>query len=138
MLAAIHFAVLVVLPVWAGYAIRRRYEAPTSPRMIAAIAFGGAAGLIGVSQMHLCHEGTPLAQWMLPGATASASMLFVQSRPLRRAIAFVSIVAALGLSTSFTTAVHGTTYTGNPGMNPGARSEWHSFLTGLYRRSPAP
>ena len=134
MLAAIHFAVLIALPLWVGHAIRRKYQTPTPPRLIAAIAFGGVAGMIGLSQVHMCAEGTPLAQWVLPGATASAAMMFVESRALRRTIAFASILAALTLSVSFTSAVHGATYTGNPNT-PGARSQWHSFLTGLYERN---
>ena len=43
----------------------------------------------------------------------------------------------MGLSFSFTDAVHGATYTGNPAPTrerPAPKSEWHSFLTGLYRK----
>lgn len=104
---------------------------------MAAMAFGGAAGLIGISQWHLCDQGQPLAQWVIPGATASAAMLFVGRRPLRRAIAFASVALALVLSVSFTTAVHGPTYTGNPRATrdrAAPHGEWHTIVTGLYRK----
>lgn len=137
MLAFVHFVVLTALPLFVGFAVRRFWSRPDTARMIAATAVGGVAGVIGTMQFHACYEGVPLAQWIIPGASGTAAMLFVGVRPLRRMLAIASILAAFALSFSFTSAVHGAVYTGNP--NPthdrgAAKSEWHSFLTGLYAK----
>ena len=138
MLPLVHFLVLVVLPLATGYAMRRFWSSPDTGRMIAATAVGGTAGLVGMTQLHMCAEGIPLAQWIIPGACASGAMMFVTVRPVRRALALASILAAIVLSTTFTSAVHGDVYTGNPRAVAGRSAaivEWHSFLTGLYRRA---
>src|SRR5688572_859158 len=99
--------------------------------MMAATAVGGAAAVVGSMQFHMCAEGVPLAQWMIPGASGTAAMLFVGARPLRRALALASVMLAVALSFSFTEAVHGSAYTGNPSPThdrSAAKSEWHSFL----------
>ena len=136
MLALLHFLVLLAVPLAAGRSLRASYGAPTPARVVAAGGFGGACALVGLSQMQLCDEGFPLAQWIIPGAAASASMLFVAHRPARRAVAIGSVLAALALSFSFTEAVHGPRYTGNA-RSGGARAAWHTFLTGLYDRASA-
>lgn len=135
MLGAAHFFALVVLSLAVGRALRRHFAAPTASRVVAAIGFGGAAALIGLSQLHLCDEGQPLAQWVIPGASATAAMLFVGHVRTRRGLAFASLGVALVLSLSFTSAVHGPTYTGNPAAvrgRPAPKTEWHTMLTGLY------
>lgn len=101
------------------------------------MAFAGAAGLVGLANLHLCDEGQPIAQWVIPAASASAAMLFVGSRAHRLAIAFGSVALATILSFSFTDAVHGSTYTGNPRATrerTAPKAEWHTFVTGLYRK----
>ncbi|MFO0673594.1 MAG: hypothetical protein U0235_28910 [Polyangiaceae bacterium] len=137
MLGAAHFFALVVLSLAVGRALRRHFSSPPPSRVVAAIAWGGAVVLVGLMQLHACDEGQPIAQWVIPAASATAAVLFVGHKAVRRALAIFAILTAFVLSFSFTAAVHGPTYTGNPGAlrdRPAPRAEWHTMLTGLYRK----
>ncbi len=83
--------------------------------------------------------GQPLSQWAIPGACTVAALMLVRHPGLRRVLAVASIVLGFVLSFHYSAEVQGPTWVGLASPDPRYRvgpvqPEWHSWLTGLYRR----
>lgn len=79
------------------------------------------AFMIGVAAMivtfllnqHLCREGVPVKQWLLPGAGLIFVLGYVKHAAYRRTVAALLLVAMLGLSHHFNHLVHQDGWTGS-------------------------
>lgn len=138
MAAYLHFALLLGSVVLAG-ALAGRYRAPLRWRRalwclpaLLVPTFAATAGL------HRCDAGAPLLQWLVPSLALLAVLLFVEASKPRWSGAGALAVIAVGLSFHYAAVVHGATWVGNPESleleGSPAQREWHTSVTGLYRR----
>jgi hypothetical protein len=140
MVGSIHALLLLSLPMAVGFALVRSFRWPTWAAVGWTAAILLAMALVGGFAIHMCMLGQPVAQWLLPSACGSVAVLFVDSRALRRGLAVTSILLCAVLTQHYTAEVHGPTYVGTQvGRFAGhTRREWHSWITGLYRRTGPP
>lgn len=108
-------------------------------RIVAVLGAVGYGFATMVVTAHGCGLGQPVAQWAVPAVCLASALMFIQTPRLRRVVAMTITAAGLALSFHYVVVVHGTEYVGvaNPDPHYGiARSErqWHTPLTGLYRR----
>jgi hypothetical protein len=140
MTALVHLALILGAPVLAVFLIRRHAHRPTAGRVAAALA-GLLVPLLSLGAgLHRCDCGVPLFQWVLPSAALFGVLLLVEPMKPRVFAAIALSVTSLTLSFHYAGAVHGPTWVGNPESftleSTRARFEWHTALTGLYRRVP--
>jgi hypothetical protein len=114
--ADLHAVMLLVLPAAGLIAIAMgARRSPTARQSIAAAAIGlGAMVVCAGSNMHLCLEGVPRTQWLLPGLVLIIAWAAIGRAALRRVVAGSLIIGMLGLSCHFTHLVHQQGWTGNP------------------------
>ena len=141
MAGSIHAAVLVCLPVVTTVACILFRHRP-SPSLIVLGILGGVGLGFGtfLFSLHACGMGQPLQQWAIPALTMAAALVFIRPAWLRRSLAAFSAVACVVLSLWYTGEVHGPQFVGVPSLpehyGVGAiEREWHTPLTGLYRRT---
>ncbi|MDP2313833.1 MAG: hypothetical protein Q8P41_13075 [Pseudomonadota bacterium] len=84
--------------------------------------------------VHGCDEGTPRAGWLLSGVLLTLSVAGVERRAWRVSLAFVHVGAGVLISFLLAETVHGPTWAG---VASRGRPEWHTPVTGLYRRFPS-
>jgi len=118
-LHALALLALTILPVvLLGLAKRRR---PTDRQLI--FALGTAVGVALVAWMlnhHLCREGTPRNQWLIPCLLLFLVLAFVQAKRRRRITGAIIAAGMIGLSFHFTELVHSSEWTANPRWDGGA------------------
>ena len=141
MAALIHLALMLAALALAALLVRRYGGKPTGARIAATFAalvvplFSLGAGV------HRCDCGVPLFQWVLPSLALLAVVLLVEPMKPRVLAAIALSATSFGLSFHYAALVHDSTWVGNPRSMTleaaGARREWHTPLTGLYRRLPA-
>jgi len=141
MIPALHFFALVGLVGATAVAAARSFQRPRPGRVALALGVGGGVSLVvGAMSAHACGNGQAVSQWVVPGACAAASLALVKAPWLRRGLASVSLLLALVLSFHYGGVVHGSRYIGTSPPphyeSCGAETEWHTWLTGLYRRTP--
>jgi hypothetical protein len=119
-------------------------EGPTFGRItLAALLAGLIALLVAAAGLHMCDEGQPLQQWLIPAVCIGFVVAVIRER--RRCITLAALLglAALVMTLHYGALVHGDTYIGRstpsasmtesqPGRVP--ERGWHTPLTGLYRR----
>lgn len=138
MAAYVHFVLLVGSVVLAG-ALAGRYRAPLSWRRALWCLPALLVPLIAMTAgLHRCDAGAPLLQWVVPSLGLFAVILFVEAPRPRWAGAAALALAAFGLSFHYAAVVHDSTWIGNPDSRElegvPAQREWHTAVTGLYRR----
>jgi hypothetical protein len=78
---------------------------------------------------------------VIPSLALLSVVLLVEPMKPRLLAAIALSLTSLALSFHYAAAVHGPTWIGNPDSftleSMRARYEWHTPLTGLYRRVPA-
>lgn len=140
MTAYVHLALLVGAALFAG-AVVGRHRSPLAWRRalwclpaLLVPACGATGGL------HRCDAGTPLLQWLVPSIGMFAVLLWVDAPKPRWASSAILAALAIVLSFHYAGVVHGPTWVGNVEsmtLEEGetAHAEWHTAITGLYRRS---
>ncbi len=133
---------LLLTALFATVAIcRKHYQKPTPWRVVFAVIVGlGAMACSGSLTIHACQLGQPVQQWLVPGLAMMAALALVGPATWRRSTAATLFLVGLSLSFHYMTVVHGAAWVGveqAPGPDGSlgmATSEWHTWLTGLYRR----
>ncbi|MDP2305033.1 MAG: hypothetical protein Q8P18_03300 [Pseudomonadota bacterium] len=97
------------------------------------LAVAASVMIFGLT-LHGCDEGTPRAGWLLSAVLLTLSVAGVERRAWRVSLAFVHVAAGAWISLLLAEAVHGPTWAG---LAARGRPEWHTPVTGLYRRSPS-
>ena len=142
MMVPLVHTLLLLAAVSATVAIcRRHYQGPTPLRVGSAAVVGLGAMVSSVAlTLHACQVGQPVQQWLVPGLAMTVTLALVGPAAWRRGTAVILFLAGLSLSFHYTTVVHGEVWVGveqAPGVDGSsaeAMSEWHTWLTGLYRR----
>ncbi|MBX3247944.1 MAG: hypothetical protein KF901_12260 [Myxococcales bacterium] len=111
---------------------------PTWRRGLASALVVVLGVMVGLLSLHGCDAGSPLTQWLVPTLAAVAAVLFCGARRPRVVVVAASVGVAVALSLHFNVAVHGPAWIGNPDARSlegaGVFAEWHTPLTGLWRR----
>jgi ABC-type multidrug transport system permease subunit len=124
--------VLVAIALGAAAAVAVFFTLPTIRSALTAVAVGFATVFLGlVPAMHKCDAGWPFAQWLIPAVCGGLCALFIHSRRAWLLIIAISVTTTVGLSMHYSELVHGE-YIGHAERG---EAEWHSRLTGLYRRT---
>jgi hypothetical protein len=122
----------------------RGAEGPTLLRLAFAIVLAIVLGLvIGAAGLHMCDEGQPLQQWLIPAVCIGFVAAIIRDH--RRVAMLVGGLALTSfvLTLNYGGLVHGNTWIGrstpswsmaetHPGRLP--EQSWHTPVTGLYRR----
>jgi hypothetical protein len=141
MTAWVHLSAMLGSAALAVILIRRHARKPARRRVALALLALVVPVLALSAGLHRCDCGVPLSQWLIPSAALLAVVLLVEPVRLSLIASAVLALLAVGLSFHYAGAVHGPTWVGNPEsftLPPlRARAEWHTALTGLYRRVPA-
>jgi hypothetical protein len=139
---AVHAILLLVLLAVTAIAVGRTYRRPSGRRLAGALCAGVAGSLIlGSWMIHLCGNGQAFTQWLIPSACVTLSVAFIGPSALRRGIIAVSLVLSLLLTWHYVGVVHGPDFVGTQaaeGFTGPTRREWHSWISGLYRRTGPP
>ena len=134
-------AIAVVTPLW----ILGRATLPDGPRIVAALSLGPALAIgSGLLAFHECGMGQPIQQWLIPGLAISAVLLWTQ-HSVQKALAIVCLTGgAAALCLHYAETVHSPEWQGvetaastEEGNVLGA-AQWHTPLTGLYRKPGPP
>ncbi len=116
----------------------RCYEKPGLPRFVFAV-LGAVLILLGAAvSLHGCDAGQPLMQWALPMCCLMMATLLVGPPRIAIVIALLAGATAVLGSFHYASVVHGPDWVGNEEsktLNSPASSEWHTPISGLYRRS---
>jgi len=116
---------------WTVGTLLRQRRRPTDRQVLGALTAGLAVAALGFTLgMHMCLNGTPVLQWLIPAACLSATLLFVRPSLSRRIACGVLIIVAVALPAQYSTEVHAGRYIGNPAVGS---FQWYTPLTGLYR-----
>lgn len=137
MSGALHFLAMAGLGLATLITVARGFGAPSWRRVAASSGVAFASLFVGVFFLHGCDAGAPLTQWSVGVGCAASAVLFVRDPKPRRWLTVGALLVMLGLCAHFTVAVHGDTWIGNPAsfsLDAPAHAEWHTWLTGLYRR----
>ncbi len=143
MTGAVHALALAALTTATVIAVLRHPRRPSNLQafgaVLAAIVLGAGAPFLAV---HGCDLGEPLSQWLVPAICLGVALALVGPTWLRRTLVAACVVAGLALSFDYATAVHGPVFVGvaDPDVHhgiAGTEREWHTWLTGLYRRTGA-
>ena len=138
MTALVHLVLILSAAGLAVFLVRRYRRRPTAGRVAA--AFGALiVPLLSLGAgLHRCDCGIPLFQWLIPSIALICVVLLVEPIKQRLFGAIALSVTSLALSFHYAGAVHGPTWIGNPESvtleSTRARFEWHTPITGLYRR----
>jgi hypothetical protein len=136
MIPIVHTLVLLGCVAWTIRAIRQQGRRPTEKQVLLGLAAGLAVGVLALFvAVHMCMNGTPVSQWLIPSACLSATLLFVRPSFTRRLASAALVVAAFALSFQYSAEVHHDRYIGVSGLGS---FEWHSPVTGLYRCRTSP
>jgi len=141
MTPAIHALVMIAATAGSVVICRKHWTRPTVGRVFIAFTLGLGAMFVSIMvSFHMCALGQPFQQWLVPGVALIAILALVGNRMWRRTTAAILVMFMLGLSLHYGGVVHGTDWVGvvsypaeNGGEGDGAR-EWHTWLTGFYRR----
>jgi hypothetical protein len=141
MLGGLHWVLLVGILFATAVAVAKFAARPSASRIVLA-TLGGflcAAISFGVA-LHRCGLGVPIGQWAIPSICVITAAMLIGKAWLRRGICCVAVLLAIGLSWQYSRVVHGPDFVGvaSPAPHHGivvAKREWHTWLTGLYRRS---
>lgn len=139
MAGVFHFASLMVFFIGSLVFGICFYERPRLPRFLLAISTGIASAVVVVSvSAHSCQNGQPSMQWVIPSLCLTWILLLVPFKKITAAVAFFIFIGGLALSLHYASIVHNTVWVGVKTLSPHSKiqqvkSEWHSFLTGLYR-----
>ena len=115
LLVTLHAILLIALPpgtLLLLVLVRRR-----RPRAIAALIATGICFLISFVSMsckHLCREGNPYFQWVVPILCMLVILLFVAHKVLRRAAAIIMFALLILLCEQFHHWAHQQAWSGNP------------------------
>lgn len=116
MLGSLHAVLLIGVLVVSLVAVvfLERRMASALQALVALLVSLLAASVACLFSAHLCKEGNPFAQWLLPAPAALLVLMFVKHDGWRRLIGATALVATVGLSFHFSELVHRPGYTGNP------------------------
>jgi hypothetical protein len=137
-----HFVLLCATVTLGAAWLHRVYCPPTSGRIITAFTLGPALAFGGaLLAIHSCANGQPIQQWVIPGLVMSAVLCFAESNRSTAVALLVLFSMSTGLSLHYAQIVHGEVWIGversvdeENHLVEGHR-EWHTRLTGLYRRN---
>ncbi len=93
------------------FAKRRRPGDDVGAATLIAVCTGLAACVIN---QHLCSEGTPLTQWIVPAVCLWCVLTFFESKTCRRVSAVLLVGVMFTLSCHYSDVVHEPEWTGNP------------------------
>lgn len=93
------------------FAKRRRAGDDVGAATLIAVCTGLAACVIN---QHLCSEGTPLTQWIVPATCLWCVLVFFESKTCRRVCAVLLVGIMFTLSCHYSDVVHEPEWTGNP------------------------
>lgn len=142
MVVALHLGLLAGVLAGASFACFRFWTRPGALRVVLAIV-SGVFPLAGAAMgMHRCDSGTPLWQWLVPGAATMLVVLCVGPLRIRLPLALACALLTVGLSLHYAAVVHGPDYIGNPRSftldGQRAEARWFTPVTGFYLRVPDP
>lgn len=111
----VHAIVLIGLPIGtlAMLAICKKRK-PRARDLLVGTIGAGIVSLSGLSCKHLCNQGDPFFQWLIPAVCIWLVLLFVADGTWRRSVAVLLFVAEVALCHHFVEIVHRTGWTGNP------------------------
>ena len=136
-----HFSILVLVVAAGAAWTYRNYEPPNGGRIIASFTLGpGLALAAGLLAIHACAFGQPIQQWVVPGLVMSGVLCCTAHSRAKGTVLTLLFGVAIGLSFHYAHLVHGKEWIGverslgaDKQLIDGQR-EWHTHLTGLYRR----
>lgn len=110
---------------------------------MAGALFAGALGalVLGGGMIHMCANGQAFTQWLVPSACVTLSVAFIGPIALRRAVIAASLVLSVLLTWHYVGVVHGPEFVGTQAAERSTgptKREWHSWISGLYRRAGPP
>ena len=140
-MGTLHFVSLCAAVAMSATWLHRVYYPPTGGRIIAAFTLGPALAFgSALLAIHSCAHGQPIQQWVVPGLLMSAILCFSESSRGKAITLILLFALSAGLSAHYAHIVHGKDWIGversvddEHVLVEGTR-EWHTRLTGLYRR----
>ena len=140
-MGALHCIVIIGIVATSAWWLYSHLERPTPVRIVVSMTFGPAFVLsAALMSAHNCAQGQPVQQWVIPGLMLCACWLFSERRPDKLLVLAGIWVLSLALSLHYAAIVHETPWLGVPltydesGHAINAVSEWHTPMSGLYRR----
>ncbi len=137
----IHVGVLVLMTISTTWWVTTRAVMPDGPKIVSAISLGPALSLgAGLLAFHECSMGQPVQQWLVPGLCIMAVLLWAPNSVQKALCLLLLFGCAAGLSVHYANVVHSASWQGlqtavsEEHGEEIAQSQWHTPLTGLYRK----
>lgn len=111
-----HAVILMLVPIVMLIAfLAAEKRRPTGHQVaVSAIIAGGTGVFADISSAHLCSEGNPLTQWIIPALCMGVVLCYFRNALPRRILAASLFVVMLALSMHYAGVVHEPKWTGNP------------------------